>query len=610
MAVVVCFLLIAWNAFPPDVPQSPMKMVRGEDGKFISDVDSRRGGRSFQAQAGKIESTNTMASAGGESTGDRARLACRRILVQNKSDHLLAKRVAGDFLDELKKLSYVDRIDYLPAGEKLQPGELSPDVFITLSLASLNESGLIDHVVDANVIVTMGNVPETDNHSVIDPLTPPLVEFRWKCGLEHHSTTCEVASSAAKYKLVAAEIAKQIGGAVVKQLGDWRDEYGLLPELPGEFYPEYHAPPELPLEGVESQIVFTGRGLLKHNETLWKCRTDKPLSEALVLVRGRLEVTGWKSSNDSDETYLRMIGPHGRLTAFGENADGLGIWLEKSAAGSSGQASGDKAAAKTMTTFFVRYEERATAAERDLAVDTLFDADARLETVLLFENQWTITQRERVLDRFAKHPPTTAATWLALANIHHRGKRDNEARDALRRAVALLRVEHDASSLKSKLNQLAKELGDEKLAEKLDAEPPDFELLNELGFLEISADSNLAPIEFDLDGAANYLVRNPGGEWRLLSFSAKPTAQGPNELYQLALAQAMPHSRSVSSGQTLNERHPVQQEVFIEGLGRLHFDVIKQPGQPRFTITAAVQHVRADGSPLPAAHADGVNPGQ
>jgi hypothetical protein len=65
MAVVVCVLLIAWNAFPPDVPQSSMKMVRGDDGRFTSDVEARRG-PTFQMNAGKIESTSHMGSAGGD----------------------------------------------------------------------------------------------------------------------------------------------------------------------------------------------------------------------------------------------------------------------------------------------------------------------------------------------------------------------------------------------------------------------------------------------------------------------------------------------------------------------------------------------------------------
>ena len=250
IAAVVFLFLIAWYAVPPAVPQAPMKLVRGEGGEFAATPDGQALGANFQAQFGTIAASNSMFTGSGESNSDHARLACRRILVRNKSDHLLAKRVAGDFLEALKKLRFVDEIDYLPAGQNPRPGGLSPDVFITLSLDDLSESGLVNQVVDAQVAVTISTASGSDTH---DRAVPPTFEFQWTSNLLHHSTTYEVASSAAKYKLVADDIAKQIGPAVVKQLGDWRDKYGLLPPLPAEFYPEYQAPPELPLEGWEPQ---------------------------------------------------------------------------------------------------------------------------------------------------------------------------------------------------------------------------------------------------------------------------------------------------------------------------------------------------------------------
>jgi hypothetical protein len=597
LTVLICVLLAAWNAFPPVVPQSPLKLVRGEDGKFTNESDSSDVGASLQLHAGQINASNRTTSASSETVGGRARLAGRRILVQNKSDHLLAKRIAGDFLEELKKLSCVDTITYLPAGEIPQPGELSPDVFITLTLADLNESGLIDQLVDAKLIVTMGSAPAADNHSVSDTLSPPVVQVRWKCQLDHQSTTREVASSAAKYKLVAEDIAKHLGGVVVKQLGSWRDKYDLLPELPSEFYPEYHAPPELPLEGMESTITFSGHGLLKHNDTVWRCTIDKALPEAIALLRDRLETAGWNEGEGRDENRLAMKGPHGRLTAFGENADGFGIGLDKAPTEKSKQPPDETLTTKP-TTFFVRYEEYATSEERATAIDKLFDSGVPIQTAMMFENDWTVAQRKKLLDRFAEHPPTSAEQWLVLANIQRGDKNDDAARDALRRSVALLRVAHDASDVKSKLTQLAKELGDEKLVEKLEAEPPDFELLKELGYLEISAVGPAPPVEFDLDGAANYLVRKTDGDWQLISFSAKPTANNRNQGYQLGVGRALPHSRSFSSGQMLNERHPVQQLISIDGLERLHFEIIQQPGLPRFTVTTELQPVQADGSPL------------
>ena len=319
------------------------------------------------------------------------------------------------------------------------------------------------------------------------------------------------------------------------------------------------------------------------------------------MLRDRLAAAGWKAGNNGDDTRLRMTSPRGHLTAHAETAGPPRMSLQKPGAKTSGQGSGAKTSEETATTFFVRFEERATDQQRDLAVDRLFKTDAPLDTLLLFESAWTDAQRARVLDEFAKHPPTTAETWLTLANIHHRGKHDEEARDALRRAAALLRLDQDPSSVKNKLNQLAKELGDEKLIERLDSDAPDFDLLKELGFVEISPGGNPAPTEFELGKAANYFVRDHGGEWQLVSISVKPIDQGTSDAYQLDFVQVQKNGRSYSSGQVVNERHPVPQEVSIKNLGQLRFDVIKQPGRPWFTITTQWQHLPAGGSPLPQA---------
>ncbi len=572
--------LIVWNAFPPRVYETRTTISRGEDGRFDESQNDRP---LFVAQAGKIQSNNNLTSASSNTAGNSARLACRNVLLACRSDHVLAQRVAGDLLERLKSVPFLEQITYLPPGETPQQGAMAPDLFVSVELVSLEESGLIDHVVDASFLVRAGTSPVADNYSAVTNLTPPMVEFSWKAHLEHHSTTREVASSAAKYKLVSEDIAQQISNALAKQLDTFREKYGLLPELPAEFYPDYEPPPELPLEGYHPELVFSGHGLLLRNASAWKCRSEKPLADVLSHLRGRLEVAQFKG--DIQHDALRMHNEVGKVVVLSEYADGQRLaFVERETPGE--------------TVFFVTYTRDYSGDDRDRAVAALFESAAPLETLLLFENSLTGPQRQQVLARFAEHPPATAEGWRAAASLYAPAKEPEQALEALKRAVALLPLSQPSSPVRSQLDALAKQLGHEKLVEELSAQPPDIDLLKELGFVEITANGETAPLEFGVGDAVNYCVQDGDEKWKLLSYTASLGDPGVNARYELALAQAADGTRSYSHGQTLREGNPIQQQLFVEGVGRLHFEFVKQPDQPRFTVTLQVQPVHADGSPL------------
>ena len=242
-AIVTGLVLVAWYAFPPDVSQSPVRLVRGKDGDF--DLVTGKGRRVPRpaVQAGRIQANNSLVAASSEAHGDPSRLACNRILILGQSSHVLAKRVADCLVQEFKALRFAEEIDYLPPGYPTETGDVAPDVFVTLRMVDLEESGLINHQVKAKFRLTAGTALVRDNHFTVGHLTPPRLEYAWRCVLDHQSTTLEVASSAAQYKLVSEDIGKQLAGGLVKQLNQWVDKFGRLPELPDDFYPAYHTPP-------------------------------------------------------------------------------------------------------------------------------------------------------------------------------------------------------------------------------------------------------------------------------------------------------------------------------------------------------------------------------
>ena len=211
-AIVAGLGLVAWYAFPPDVSQSPVRLVRGRDGAFDLVTGNGRRVPRPAIQAGRIEANNSLIASTSEAHNDPSRLACNRILILGQSSHVLAKRVADCLVQEFKALRFAEEIDYLPPGYPTETGDVAPDVFVTLRLVDLEESGLVNHQVKAKFRLTAGTSVVRDNHFTVSHLTPPRLEYAWHCELNHQSTTLEVASSAAQYKLVSEDIGKQLAG--------------------------------------------------------------------------------------------------------------------------------------------------------------------------------------------------------------------------------------------------------------------------------------------------------------------------------------------------------------------------------------------------------------
>ena len=60
----------------------------------------------------------------------------------NDSEHLLMQRAGPQLLEHLKDLQGFQQVDYYPLGESPGPGELRPDVTVSLTLGSAETSGL------------------------------------------------------------------------------------------------------------------------------------------------------------------------------------------------------------------------------------------------------------------------------------------------------------------------------------------------------------------------------------------------------------------------------------------------------------------------------------
>ncbi len=572
-AVLLGILLIVWNIFPAPTIDSPLTLVRSSSGEFQPDGEVPAA--TLQVQAGRIQAKNNLTSGNSSSHGGEARNCFSSVLLICKSPDALSQRVAADLLAELKKVPHFSEIKYIPPGHALPTSGRAPDLFIQLELVSLSESGLIDHQVDARLRARWGTSLTDSRHSYINHMTPPLIDSHTVAHLDHQSTTREVASSAAKYKLVAADIAKQFGGAITKEINDRVAKNGVLPDLPAEFFSEYAPPPALPLGGFASDLIFSGSGLFRHNETVWQCRGESPLGKSLAELRERLVDAGYKAEEPAQPvTYLRATKGDSVVEAFADHPGVIGQLP-------------DAERAQQDHEFIVTHTQWATTEEREAAVERLLDDTAELSTLMIFAQLLTPQQNERLLERLVTETPQTAEGWQWAAWIYHRGKDQVRAREALENAVLLLRLSKDSPQIGSSLRALAKELGDEKLVEKLQRQPPDFERLKKLGFKELSALGDTAQAEFAAGGSAGLFVRGPK-HWQLAAISVVQVGAGAAQRYELAVAQLTPHGSSQSWGSSISQHFPTSWTTPIEGLGQLALEISQPSPQPRFMLSAEI----------------------
>ncbi len=416
------------------------------------------------------------------------------------------------------------RIDYYPVGFQAKHGEPAPDIVVTLDLEKMEESGLPwARTVKAQLTVTAGNDAPGCSNSYSDHLAPPIVCLQWSGTLEHSSTTTGVSSSAAKYKLVAENIAKQIADSLIKEFQQRLEKEGTLPELPEAFYPPYRPAPDLPLAGFgKTEIVSSWHGLLNHNETLWRLDLDGSAIDFFNEMPQRLAAAGWKKSS-SDKQYLRFTHSAATLVAYVPSQQKPLL---------------DAPANKPF--LYVQYVDRMTQDEVRAAIDQALATGVSADVLIHFERQWSQEQSQRILEMFKTQPARTPSASLTVAKLYHRLKQEDNAREELVRTRALLRTVAEYGDLQDNLKKLAKELGDEKLAEQ----PIDTKVFLELGFAELKPGESIAVQEIGLEEPVHFFVENSEGELETISVRAVKAPSTDTDPSQLAFVQSGEHGRS------------------------------------------------------------------
>ncbi|MHB8956703.1 MAG: hypothetical protein ACYC4U_27390 [Pirellulaceae bacterium] len=555
-----------WFGVPPRVPMSPVHWVRTGQGPLEpAKPEEEPGGVRFEVQAGKTESSSTFSSSAVCSEPEGAGFACARIVIFNRSEHLLMARIGGRLLDQLKPVAFLRQVDYYPAGSHMEEGQLEPDLVVTLDLEKLTENrGLTTSTVEATISVRAGNgEPDCRNHH-FDALSPPVVQLDWCGRLEHRSATTGVASSAARYQQVADDIAKQIATKLTNELSDRRKKNTSLPELPADFYPAYRKPVALPLHALgEAELVWAWHGLLNHSDVLWRISTDRRPADLIAQLQNILEESGWQPgdmSGDADSPFLRICQKDIVLQAYSAPA-----------------INSKQNDAPSRRLVYIHYLDRMAHSEVEAAVGRAIDRGDSAEVLMVFQRQWSSAQQPKILEKLQASPAQTPQAAMQLADLYHRLQQDTESKRELLRAQILLRTVGAPGQLEKRLKTLANELGDEQLAER----PIDAQRLVDVGFQELEPGRPVVPQDVNIDQPVLFFVKQSPSNEELRTIALRVIKTGTTEPLAIGLAHVDVSQNNRSWGTS-----GAGLVCEIGNAASLRFQVQPVESQERFRLTA------------------------
>ena len=485
-----------------------------------------------------------------ESHGNPAFLTASRLTIFNESDHLLVARVATSLLEQLKADSPFNEISYFPHGEQAETGKLAPDLYLTLNLRSIDESGLIGRDLKAIVTASLGTSFASANYSRTDDQSPPTVNMRGNIEVDHESSMVGVESSAAKYVLQGNDIAKQISKHVLDKINKLRDKHSPLPDLPEALYPEWTPEPDFAfLDRLQAARLSGVHCLMLHNESTWKYLPTGDPIETVTKIRDELLAEGWTENNfhaDKPEHFnLYMMKDDATLTVFPQRRSGHARHLQIV------NGDGADATKPTPSNHYVRYQHRQSTAEIRKVVDSLF-AEERpdINLLLAMQKNWQGSQHSEAVSLIEERGIRSLDAWLLVARSYSKRKDVEGTRRALACCQFLTQTMTDAGDANQRIKKIAKE---QQIDEKQLARP-DREMLTKLGFVALDPESTPAgttTVRFG-EPAAFYVI-DEDEKLTVISFTVDKPPQG--DRYRIITLEAAGGMRSWTIGEHSSFEH-------------------------------------------------------
>ncbi|MBI1312656.1 hypothetical protein GC176_15295 [bacterium] len=494
-----------WYLTPPDVIAEFVHLSRDDSGVLVADDDGSTANRArLKAHLGKLNARNNTSMVSSEVHSNPAFLAASRLAIFNLSDHLLIARVATSLLDQLKQDSPFSEIDYFPPGEQTAVGKLAPDLYLTLDLKSIDESGLIGRDLKALVTARFGTTLAASNFSSHDNQSPPIVSIHADIEVDHESSLTGVESSAAKYTLQGDDIAKQISKHILDKLKKLREQHEPLPDLPVALYPDWTPEPDFVFLDRLQAIRLSGvHGLMFRNESLWEYEPAGDPIDTVASIRDELLAAGWTEHNfyakAAEHVSLHMAKGDATINVFPERQAGL--THHRHAVTADGAPADEPAPLK----HFVRYRDRLPLTEIRAVVDNLFAAERPDINLLLgLRSNWQGDQHSQAVRLIEEQGVRSADAWLLVAE-HYSKRKDIEG---TRRALACCRFLTQTMTSSGNIDQSIRKIAKELKIDEKQLDTPEQELLRTLGFIALdpeSSPSGIATVRFG-EPAAFYIV--------------------------------------------------------------------------------------------------------
>lgn len=575
----------AWILLASGMPLSPFALIRDSaDGLATTNRSDASSNTLVSFEGAKIDAKNSVSSMFTAQHFENSAFSCRHVVILNDSDHPLLEHIGNTLPDQLTALSFVDHVDYFPAGTSPPVGSRSADLWITLDLGRIKTSGMLPRFsLDAAVKATAGTTLAAGSYSIVNSTTPPIAGICWQGTVNHTSKTTGISSD--KFKLAAQNITDQLVQALIKQLQPQHDKHGPLPILNDAFYPAYTpTPEELTFDGWDARQVLSTHGLMFSNETFWRVATTEPISAKLAKFKDRFVMGGWKVQHFNEAEQQ----PH---LSLARDAESLNIFLLR----------GNQELGHTVTIrvvgeqttpeavsqdVYVHYVHRLNRAALAAAVDQQLDQGGPLDSLLLLSSKLSSHQRARYIALLEQEHTRSSQAWRTLANAYSKSKQQDKARAALRRAHWLAKLDPGSKGLiDNSLTKLAKQLD----AEEILTELPSPALFRELGITELRGGESMAPVEIGLNQPASFFATDEKGDWHALNWRIQATGRdAPGQRYEVGQAHVSQRTSSWGSGQLLPTGGAKREVQTISGLGKVIVE-IEELADQRFRFVAKLE---------------------
>jgi hypothetical protein len=231
---------------------------------------SRKAGGDSRAalKIGRTETRSSMSSTSASSASDNATFSARRLLLYSDNPHPLCRKIVALLEQRLKDSPFIEHLESTDQPYINTNGGPAPDLFLTVNLAELKQSGLVSSTMKSLVTASMGNTPWQSSYYTSDATTAPLVSFEWNASIDSEITFTGVRTD--RYADAARSIADDLAKNILKQIGEFAGKYPALPELPREFYGPYQPVANFDcLKEFQARRAGSFSGLFTHNETFW-----------------------------------------------------------------------------------------------------------------------------------------------------------------------------------------------------------------------------------------------------------------------------------------------------------------------------------------------------